>query len=102
MSENNKGIHIDTHSFLISVDENNVPSIQVTSEAVSNIYGGDNGKLTAACVAEMALELHHSKLVIEDMSIDEEKNRAKIEKLEDELNDSKSDCEMLRDELDKY
>lgn len=95
-------IEIDTQSFVISLDENFSPSIQVISPEVSELYGDDNGKLTAGCVAEMAHELFYAKKSLEDSLQENGKLVQTIEHLEDELHKSVADCEMLRDELDKY
>ena len=95
-------IKIDTESFVISLDENFVPSIQVISPEVTGLYGDDNGRLTAGCVAEMAHELFYAKESLEDSLQENGKLVQAIEHLEDELHKSVADCEMLRDELDKY
>lgn len=95
-------IEIDTQSFVIKLDENFMPSIQIISPEVSELYGDDNGKLTAGCVAEMAHELFYAKESLEDSLQENGKLVQTIEHLEDELHKSVADCEMLRDELDKY
>lgn len=95
-------IEIDTQSFVISLDENFVPSVQIISPEVAELYGDDNGKLTTGCVAEMAHELFYAKKSLEDSLQENGKLVQTIEHLEDELHKSVADCEMLRDELDKY
>lgn len=95
-------IKIDTESFVISLDEDFVPSIQLISPEASELYGNDNGKLTAGCVAEMAHELFYAKKSLEESLQENEKLVQTVEHLEDELHKSVADCEMLRDELDKY
>lgn len=95
-------IEIDTQSFVIKLDENFMPSIQVISPEVSELYGDDNGKLTAGCVSEMAHELFYAKKSLEESLQENGKIIQAVEHLEDELHKSVADCEMLRDELDKY
>lgn len=95
-------IEIDTESFMISLDENFIPTIQIISPEVSELYGDDNGKLTVGCVAEMAHELFYAKKSLEDSLQENGKLVQTVEHLEDELHKSVADCEMLRDELDKY
>lgn len=95
-------IKIDTESFVISLDENFVPSIQFINPEVAELYGNDNGRLTAGCVAEMAHELFYAKKSLEESLQENGKIIQTVEHLEDELHKSVADCEMLRDELDKY
>lgn len=95
-------IEIDTQSFVVKLDENFVPSIQLINPEVAELYGNDNGKLTAGCVAEMAHELFYAKKSLEESLQENGKLVQTVEHLEDELHKSVADCEMLRDELDKY
>lgn len=50
----------------------------------------------------MAHELFYAKKSLEDSLQENGKLVQTIEHLEDELHKSVADCEMLRDELDKY
>jgi len=96
-------IVVDTNSFAVTLDEFMVPvNIEVIDEAVAAYYRENPAKKTEGLIAELAMNLHAAKAVTDEVMVNYETIQEKLEDSENENHKLRSECEMLRDELDKY
>lgn len=96
-------IVVDTNSFAVTLDEFMVPvNIEVIDEQVADYYKKNPAKKTEGLIAELTMNLHAAKAVTDEVMVNYETLQERLEDLDEDNHKLRTECEMLRDELDQY